>query len=171
MGSLVGWSHCPRCAGGLEVAGTRARCSSCGLVVYAHSDPTVCALLLDDEGRVLLTRRAREPHRGKWDLPGGFLDEGEHPLDALRRELLEETGLEVEADEFVGVWMDRYGDGASAPWTLNLFWTARIVRGVPSPADDVSELGWFPLDELPPEDELAFRNVALGLASLRAMID
>ena len=49
---------------------------------------------------------AYEPSAGKWDLTGGFLDETEHPLDALVRELREETGLEIEPQEFVGVWME-----------------------------------------------------------------
>lgn len=167
MGRVQEWNHCPRCGSGVEPAGTRVRCDACGLVAYAHSDPTACALVLDDEGRVLLARRAREPRARTWDLPGGFLDEGEDPLDGLRRELLEETGLEVEPVAFAGVWADRYGDGENAPWTLNLFWTARIVSGEPRPADDVSELAWFPLDALPPADELAFPNVEKALRSLR----
>ena len=141
----------------------KVECPACGFVAYAHSDPTACALVLDAEGRILLARRAIEPHRGKWDLPGGFLDEGEHPLDALRRELNEEAGLEIEPLDFVGAFVDRYGDGPDAPLTLNLYWTARIVRGEPQPADDVSELRWFARDELPGEHELAFRNVVLAL--------
>lgn len=165
MGRLVGWNHCPRCAAPLENDGARARCGACGFVAYAHSDPTACALVFDEAGRVLLARRAREPDRGKWDVPGGFVEEGEDPLAALRRELLEETSLEIEPGDFVGAWADRYGDEDDAPSTLNLYWTARIVSGEPHAADDVSELTWFPLDELPPEDELAFRNVAEALRS------
>lgn len=167
MGRLVAWNHCPRCAASIENDGARARCAACGFVAYAHSDPTACALVFDDEGRVLLARRAREPDRGKWDVPGGFIEEDEDPLAALRRELLEETSLEVEPGEFVGVWVDRYGDAADAPSTLNLYWRARIVSGEPTPADDVAELAWFALDDLPPTEELAFRNVAEALRSLR----
>lgn len=168
VGRLVGWNHCPRCAAALENDGRRARCSGCGFVAYAHSDPTACALVFDDEGRVLLARRAREPDRGKWDVPGGFIEEGEPPLDALRRELLEETGLDIEPLNFVGAWVDRYGDGDDAPSTLNLYWTARIISGNPVAADDVSELAWFRLDDLPPDEELAFRNVAGALRSWRS---
>ena len=105
---------------------------------------------------MLLARRAGEVFHGYWDLPGGFLEEGEHPLDGIRRELLEETGLEVHPEDFVGVWMDRYGDGDDAHATLNLYWTARIVGGDPEAADDVSELGWFAPDEFPPPQQLAF---------------
>jgi ADP-ribose pyrophosphatase YjhB (NUDIX family) len=168
VGRLVGWNHCPRCAAALENDSARARCAACGFVAYATSEPTACALVFDDDGRVLLARRACEPDKGKWDLPGGFLQEGEKPLDALCRELREETGLAIEPLDFVGVWTDRYGDAEDAPTTLNMYWTARIVSGEPRPHDDVSELAWFSLDELPPESELAFSNVAEALRSWRS---
>jgi 8-oxo-dGTP diphosphatase len=134
----------------------RAECPECGFRAWASSKPTACAVVVDDDGRVLLARRAGEVFHGYWDLPGGFLDEGEHPLDALRRELREETGLDVEPAEFIGIWMDRYGDGEDAHATLNLYWTARVLDGEAQPADDVSELAWFPPEEFPPAGELAF---------------
>jgi 8-oxo-dGTP diphosphatase len=105
---------------------------------------------------------------GRWDIPGGFLEEGEHPLDGIRRELREETGLEVEPVDFLGVWMDRYGGDSTAEATLNLYWTARVLGGEPRAADDVSELRWFARDELPAPDELAFENVPLVLSAWRA---
>jgi 8-oxo-dGTP diphosphatase len=142
-------------------------CPACGFVAYANSQPTASAVVLDDEGRILLARRAGDPERGKWDLPGGFLEEGEHPLDALVRELREETGLEVEPVELAAIEIDRYGDGDEAPATLNLYWTARVVSGEPVPADDVSELRWVAPEELPPEDEVAFDNVARVLGRFR----
>jgi ADP-ribose pyrophosphatase YjhB (NUDIX family) len=156
MGELDGWRYCPRCRSNLDRNGGRARCPSCGFVYYASSKATACALCVDEHGRVLLARRANEPFKGRWDLPGGFLEEGEHPLDALRRELREETGLDVEPIDFMGVWMDRYPYDADTASTLNLYWTARVTRGSPEPADDVSELAWFEPDELPAQDELAF---------------
>jgi ADP-ribose pyrophosphatase YjhB (NUDIX family) len=167
MGELDGWTSCPRCRAGLAGDGTRVACGACGFVAYANPKPTATALCVDTEGRVLLARRAVEPAVGSWDLPGGFVDEDEHPLDALRRELLEEAGLEVEPLEFVGVWMDRYGGDSTAHSTLNLFWTARVVGGTPHPADDVADLTWFAPDELPPASELAFECVGLALAAWR----
>ena len=135
--------------------------------MYANPAPTACALLLDEQGRLLLGRRAHEPYQGRWDIPGGFLEEDEHPLDCLRRELREETGLEVEPSNFFGIWMDRYSEDESGPWTLNLYWQARVLGGEPQAADDVSELRWFGPDELPEPEELAFRTVADVLAAFR----
>ena len=167
VGELEGWRYCPRCRTALEHAGNRVSCPACGFVAYANPKPTATAVCVDGEGRVLLTKRAIEPYLGAWDLPGGFVEEAEHPLDALRRELSEETGLEVEPLDFLGVWMDRYGGDSTAQTTLNLFWTARVVGGEPRAADDVSDLRWFPPEELPPASELAFDCVAKALGAWR----
>jgi len=153
---LDGWRLCPRCGAEVERREGVLHCAACGLDVYATPAPAVCALIVDGDGRVLLARRAREPKADLWDLVGGFIDEHEDPLDALRREVREETGLEVEPGEFVGAVADRYGDDGHA--TLNLAWTARAGDGEPQPADDVSELRWFGPDELPPREEFAFSN-------------
>ena len=88
MGVLDGWQHCPRCAAALSRHDGHVECGECGFVQYANSAPTASAFLVDDAGRVLLARRAYEPDAGLWDVPGGFLEEGESPLDGLRRELL-----------------------------------------------------------------------------------
>jgi len=63
----------------------------------------------------------------------------------------------------VGVWMDTYGTGPGAESTLNLYWEARVTGGELRAADDVSELGWFAPDDLPPAEELAFATVADAL--------
>jgi ADP-ribose pyrophosphatase YjhB (NUDIX family) len=153
---LAGWKACPRCCAGLEHDDASVSCPSCGLSVYANPAPTASALLTDGDGRVLLTRRAGEPGEGLWDLPGGFVDEGEGALATLRRELREELGVEIEPGRLVGSLPDRYGKGG--PWTLNFYWEARIVSGDPAPADDVADLHWFPRDALPPREAFAFRN-------------
>ncbi len=168
MALLHGWTTCPRCAARLERDGAHAHCPACGSSYYANSAPCVCALVEDAQGRLLLARRAVEPWLGRWDLPGGFLEEGEHPLDGLARELLEETGLVAGAARFVGVWMDRYGDSPDAVATLNLYWAVEVGEGEPVAADDVAELRWFAPDALPGPEELAFATVKDALASWRA---
>jgi 8-oxo-dGTP diphosphatase len=164
---LDGWRLCPRCGAELTAGEGCVECGACAFVAYANPAPTACALCLDESGRLLLARRAYEPFRGLWDVPGGFLAEDEHPLDCLRRELREETGLDVEPGEFVGAWMDRYGAGEGDRVTLNLYWATRVIGGEERPADDVTELGWFGLADLPAPTQLAFRTVAEVLAAFR----
>jgi ADP-ribose pyrophosphatase YjhB (NUDIX family) len=169
MAELYGWRICPRCGAELELEPRRATCPSCGSRYFANSAPTVGALCEDDQGRVMLARRAIEPRKGLWDTPGGFLEEGEPPLDGLRRELREETGLEIEPVEFVAALTDIYGDGPGAGAVLSLNWTARVIGGAPKPADDVSEIRWFAPDELPRPEEIAFPSVAELVERWRAL--
>jgi ADP-ribose pyrophosphatase YjhB (NUDIX family) len=152
---LDGWRLCPRCGNQLTQSAERVDCGACGFVLYAHSAVTASALPEDGDGRVLLARRAVEPAKGKWDCIGGFLEEGEHPLDGLRREVHEETGLGFEPGRFLGIWMGTYDRRA----TLNLFWTGTIASGNARPEDDISELRWFAAGELPGEGQLAFHRL------------
>jgi ADP-ribose pyrophosphatase YjhB (NUDIX family) len=152
---LAGWRSCPRCLTALEHAEGSVRCPACGLQEWANPAPTVSAVIRDG-GRILLGRRSFEPGAGRWDLLGGFMDEGEEPEEALRRELLEETGLEAETGRYLGAIPDAYGSDGNA--TINFYWEARLASGKPRPADDVAELAWFPADALPPRSEFAFAN-------------
>ena len=157
---LDGWKYCPLCAAPIRRESECAVCPACGFVGYATSAPTAAAVIADEHGRVLLARRAVEPEQGKWDLPGGFLHEGEDPIDGLRRELREETSIEIEPLEFLGAWIDHYGTDPGAVATLNLYWLARTDNTHLQPADDVAELVWYSPNQLP---ELAFHVNALVL--------
>ena len=164
------WRHCPRCAGGLErvPAGDdeeRLVCPACGLVLYENPAPTAGAIVDDREGRIMLVRRAIEPFKGKWDLPGGFIKPGEDGDEAVRRELAEELGVEVLVGAVAWVIADTYG--AEGVPTLNIFYPARIVGGEPAPADDVAEVAWFRAEALPPDSEIAFPCVREVLARWR----
>ena len=164
MSELDGWKYCPRCKAQLSRDEGKVECGDCGFFTYGSSKPTASALVIDDRGRVLLSRRAIDPHEGMWDFPGGFLEEGEHPIDCLRRELDEEAGIEIEPRRFLGVWTDVYGDREIA--TLNLYWTARVVEGEPQASDDVAEFRWFAPDEIP-RDELAFSHLPEVISAWR----
>jgi mutator protein MutT len=166
VAELDGWRYCPRCRAELSRDDDKIDCPDCGFVAYGGSKPTASAVVLDEEERVLLSRRAVDPFAGKWDLPGGFLEEGEHPVDCVRRELQEEAGVEIEPLVFLGIWIDGYVYRDRSFSTLNLYWTARIVAGEPVPRDDVAELRWFAPHEVP-ADELAFGHLPAVLSALR----
>ena len=153
VGALDGWRFCPICGEAIEKREDRVECPACGYVGYANAVPGAEAVCLDTDGRVLLGRRANDPGAGLWDLPGGFLHEDELPVNGLRREVREETGLELELVEFLGHWLEPY-DGRIV---LCLAWTAQ-ASGDARAADDLVELRWFERDELPPPGELAFTH-------------
>lgn len=145
------WRYCPRCATDLAREPDHLRCPGCGQLYWANSVPGAQAVIVRD-GCVLLGRRAHDPGRGRWDLPGGFLHEGEDPVDALRREVLEETGLELDLLEFLGMWNEPYWDRI----VLCLTWLASPAGGDQRAGDDLVELRWFRAQERPRRDELAF---------------
>ncbi len=84
-------------------------------------------------------------------------------MEGLKRELREETGLEVELLEPLGFFLDRYPEPGEG--TLNLYYLARVTGGQPEPGSDVAEIRWFPRDGLPPDEEIAFDNNRAALAT------
>jgi ADP-ribose pyrophosphatase YjhB (NUDIX family) len=137
-------------------------CVRCEFIFYQNSKPTSSVLVVE-RGRVLLAKRGIEPYLGWWDIPGGFLENGEHPEAGAVREVAEETGLQIKLTELLGIYIDTYG--RSGEYTLNLCYTADLVSGRPNPASDVTELRWFDLDALP--DQVAFNWSRDALAKLR----
>lgn len=150
------WRFCPQCGGALEPEEDHVRCSVCGQRYWANALPAVQGVLVRD-GKVLLARRGIEPRLGHWDLPGGFVEETETPDSAVRRELLEETGLVVETAELQRIDIEPYGD-------RHVFSVTYLVtaRGEPAAADDVAELRWFGPDELPAEMAFPGQDRVLG---------
>lgn len=129
-------------------------CPACDTVHYQNAKPTAGALIVR-AGCVLLGKRAREPFQGWWDVPGGFLEPWERPMEALVREVREETGLVVRPTELLTVTLDTYGAGGD--YTLNFFHLAEILgTSEPRPGDDVTELAWFYAEALP--DNVAFAS-------------
>jgi ADP-ribose pyrophosphatase len=144
VGILDGWRFCPRCGSEGEHRGSSFTCAGCGYVAWANSVPGVHAVI-EQDGRILLGRRAFDPGAGLWGLPGGFLEEGEAPDVGLKREVREETGLEIEPGELFGSWLQPHGERT----VLCLLWHARVLGGAERAADDVLELRWFGADDLP----------------------
>jgi 8-oxo-dGTP diphosphatase len=161
----VPYLYCPQCGSRLAnrtiERRDRASCERCGFVDYENPKPCVGVLVVD-AGKVLLVERAAEPFKGYWDIPGGFLDAAEGPAEAARREMLEETGLEIDPVEVLDFWLDAYGEDET---TLNICYIARVVGGKPAPGSDAVNLRWFPLDDLP--DNIAFTWEREALERLR----
>ncbi len=102
--------YCPKCsAAALRVVGAKLlRCEACEFELYMNPAAAVAGVIVDEQGRMMVLVRAREPGKGKWDLPGGFVDPGETAEQALCREVREEVGLEVTALRYLGSWSNIY---------------------------------------------------------------
>ncbi|GAA2151602.1 NUDIX domain-containing protein [Kitasatospora kazusensis] len=127
----------------------------------------VAAVVLDDQGRLLLGRRA---DNGRWALIGGILDPGEEPADCAVRECFEETGVRVEPEELTSVTvspMTEYPNGDQARY-LDLTFRCRLLSGQARVNDDESlEVGWFALEQLPDLDDYTRDRLALALSTER----
>jgi 8-oxo-dGTP diphosphatase len=112
---------------------------------------TVAAGVILEHGRVLLTQRKAGGHlAGMWEFPGGKVEDGEDPREALRRELREELGIETVVGEIVDVAFHRYVEADKA--VLLLFFEATRMHESPPPrALDVAAFEWAGSDALAPE--------------------
>jgi 8-oxo-dGTP diphosphatase len=114
--------------------------------------PSASAVVFDDEGRILLLRRA---DTGRWSLPAGMLDPGEQPADAAVREIFEETGVHVVVDRVAGVANHpvTYPHGDRCEY-LDVWFRCRAVGGAPrADGDESLAVAWFAADQLPELDE------------------
>jgi len=112
-------------------------------------DPKVAsAVVVEAAGGVVLGRRAIEPGYGLWCLPGGFVNDDEHPADAAIRECQEEISAAVELTSLLGVYHVPKRD---APSMIGIAYTARLADGAePKAGSEMLEVGVFPVDSLPP---------------------
>jgi ADP-ribose pyrophosphatase len=100
---------CPRCGCAVESPGQDPLdCRSCGFRFHFGPVAGVVAIIPDERGRVLLLRRARDPGKGRYGLPGGFVDSGESVDEALAREIQEEVGLTLTAARYLGSFENPY---------------------------------------------------------------
>lgn len=128
--------------------------------------PAVSAVIVRD-GEILLVKRGCEPNMGLWSLPGGSIELGETLQEALAREVLEETSLEVEPGDIAGVYDVIVKDGDTVTFhyvIISLF--AKIIFGEPAAASDAADLGWVKLEDVsnyPTTAGLVERLRAFGL--------
>lgn len=108
------------------------------------------ALIFDEGGRILLIERGREPYLGQWSLPGGIVEAGETLVEAIEREVLEETGLVVEAHSFFTVFERVMPDaeGRCEYHYVLIDYICRVLDGSAVAGSDVSAVAWVSRDEL-----------------------
>ena len=101
--------------------------------------------------KILLIKRKNQPFKGKWALPGGFVDYGEKTEDAVMREVFEETGLKTKIKNLIGVYSDPNRDPRGH--TVSVVYLLEVYNGSLKSGDDASEARFFDLKDLP---ELSF---------------
>lgn len=159
------FKFCPKC-GSRHFApqnDNSLQCEACGFRFYYNAASSVAAIILDDEGRLLLTRRAIDPCKGTLDLPGGFVSVDESSEEALAREIKEELGADVLEYRYVRSYPNRYEYSGLTVFTNDAAFMCTLRDySVIKPADDVCGVEWFYLQDVKLED--------IGIKSIRAMV-
>ncbi len=120
----------------------------------------VDALIVQDN-KILLVKRAEQLlGGGKWAIPGGFMDRDETAIEAVMREVLEETGYTNAVQELFTVLdkPDRTGDDRQ---NISFIFVVNVIKQVKAPDHESSALQWFPLDALPAPAEMAFDHLSI----------
>ena len=128
----------------------RPQCQSCNWIYYKNHVPAVACVVINNLDQILLVKRKYEPQVGFWALPSGYMEIWQTPEDTAKDELLEETGLIGEIENFIG-----YYSGYSKMYekVLSMGFKMKIIGGTLEAGDDAEEAVFFDFDKMP---EIAF---------------
>jgi len=166
MHPLQSFVYCPKCGSSRFVENNfkSKKCEDCQFVYYFNSASATAAFIVDKENRLLVAKRANEPAKGTLDLPGGFVDLDETAEDAIKREVLEETGLIVCEINYLFSLPNIYTYSDFDIHTVDLFFECHVADlSNLHPEDDVAELFFLTKEEINPE--------LFGLDSIRKAVE
>lgn len=165
------YRFCPCCASEFDLRTLDGRqrlvclAESCGFIFYQNPTPAAGVIVYQQE-RLLLVKRAQEPMIGGWCLPAGFMEWDESPQKTAIREAQEETGLEVRIHSLFDIYS---GDDDPRTNAVLALYLAEAVGGELSAGDDAEEAEFFPLAELP--KNIAFATNRLAIKDFRLYLD
>lgn len=147
--------YCPLCgtplASRTEEGMTRKFCPKDAWTYYPQPHLAVAGVItrqFHGDMEVLLVQRGREPHKGLWSIPAGFIEFGEHPEDTLTREIFEETGLSVTGSVLLTI--KRGLDDPRVPGVIVVFYSAKTAGDIlVNDHEENLDIQWCPLANLP----------------------
>ncbi|NOU60653.1 NUDIX hydrolase [Marinifilum caeruleilacunae] len=144
--------YCPKC-GSIDFNFNRDNsflCGICSFHLYINSAAAVAALIVNEAGELLLTRRAIEPQFGMLDLPGGFVDVMETAENAIHREIKEELNLKIREMNYFMSFPNEYVFGGLSVFTTDLAFICQIDSFESIQAkDDISAFEFYQPEEIP----------------------
>ena len=170
---LEKFRFCPVCGSSRFVENNfkSRRCGECGFVYYANPCSATAAFIVNDRHELLVVRRAKEPAKGTLDLPGGFCDMGETVEEGMRREIKEETGLEVTDIRYLFSSPNVYMYSGMGVHTLDMDFLVPVHGPLPAVKadDDAAEARWIPVSEVNPADFglTSIRNAVIRFLAMR----
>jgi len=165
MHFLALFTHCPACGSTKFVQNNEKskRCESCGYVFYINASAAVAAFIVNENNELLVCIRAKEPEKGTFDLPGGFVDFNESAEQALIREIAEELNAIVIDSTYLFSLPNQYEYSRLTVPTLDMFYECKLDNTSNlKPSDDVEDCFFIPLKDIKP--------VLFGLNSVRKAV-
>ncbi len=158
------FKFCPNCGSNLKKQDeVHLSCKNCGLKYYLNPRPCNAVILKNNEGKFLFVKRKHDPHKGYWDLPGGFVNPKETMEESVIRELHEELKITIKDFKYLGSVHDTYDFGGIRADTLCFLFEGKISpEATIVPSDDAEEVAFF----LPKEINLE----KIGFKSLREFL-
>ena len=153
---LHNYRFCPLCGERVKSKKLKAHeparlvCSECAFVFYLDPKLVACAII-EMRDKIVLLKRKHHPQKGRWVVPGGYVDRGERVETAALRETEEECGLKIRIKSILGVYSyENYMD-------VMVFYIAEYVSGELFPGDETLEAELYRPEEIPWQ-ELAFQS-------------
>ena len=165
------FKYCPKCGSNeFNINNDESKkCANCGFIYYFNAAAAVVAVIENSKGEVLVARRAKDPAKGTLDLPGGFAGMHETIEETVRREILEETRLEVDAVNFIFSIPNLYEYSGFVVHTMDMFFQCKIDDFSNMKAqDDVLELLFIPKQKLNIED-FGLKSIREGIKKLQTL--
>ncbi len=159
------FKYCPKCGSDKFVVNNfkSKHCHECGFTYYFNSSAATVAIIINENNELLVATRAKEPAKGTYDLPGGFVDMYETGEEAIAREVKEETHLEVIDVQYLFSVPNIYNYSDFEVHTLDLVYQCQVDNIDSLKAeDDVAKLEFKKIEDLNPED--------FGLMSIKKII-
>lgn len=157
--------YCPKCGSSdFYVHNEKSKkCSNCGFVYYFNPCAATVAFIENEQGELLVCKRAKDPAKGTLDLPGGFLDMFETAEMGIAREVMEETRLQVISAEYLFSLPNTYVYSNFEVHTLDLFFKCNVVDTTLFQAmDDAAELYFIPQDKIDPK-LFGLHSISMGV--------
>ena len=160
------FTHCPACGSEKFIQNNikSKRCENCSFVYYVNPSAAVAAFIVNASGELLVCKRGKEPEKGTWDLPGGFVDEKESAEDAIAREISEELNAKVTGATYLFSLPNEYEYNKMTVPTLDMLFECSLENTTNlQPSDDVEDCFFVPLIDVNPEK--------FGLKSIKKAVE
>jgi len=163
------FKYCPKCGSETfqKFGKNKLECQNCGFTFYVNMCATAVVFIFNDRGEILLGKRAKNPQKGLFGLPGGMVDFDETAEEAARREAWEEVNLKATELKYLTSQTNLYEYKDITYHLLDFYYIAKVEDfSSMKAADETDELIWLKPDDIP-DDIIAFESLRKALKVLK----